>query len=149
MDMRKCTRCNSNKLLECFDKNKKGEYLKSCNKCRIKDNLPTPCPKCGKEMAKRNIETHQEIFECLASVFDKTMDYYTWLQKVDKDIIKEYYYKEYIGIVEKNHKVVEYNWISGITGRTHSKVIYDMQRFNELMLSPTAPDIVNRVWVMV
>ena len=80
---------------------------------------------------------------------NKTMDYYTWLQKVDKDIIKEYYYKEYIGIVEKNHKVVEYNWINGITGRTHSKVIYDMQRFNELMLSPDAPDIVNRVWVMV
>ena len=32
--LRKCTGCHSTILLEYFDKNRKGEYFKTCNNCR-------------------------------------------------------------------------------------------------------------------
>ena len=35
-DLQKCSGCRSTKLLKYFDKNKKGNYYKTCNKCRLR-----------------------------------------------------------------------------------------------------------------
>ena len=34
-DLKQCTRCHSTILLKYFDTNRKGEYDKTCNNCRI------------------------------------------------------------------------------------------------------------------
>ena len=33
--IRKCAQCKSTTLIEYFDKNRKGEYFKTCNNCRM------------------------------------------------------------------------------------------------------------------
>ena len=83
-ELKQCTRCHSTILLQYFEKNRKGEYFKTCNSCRTyrnkyyeanaqhinewdrqwREQNRIPCSKCGACIPKKQINDHMGGYPC-------------------------------------------------------------------------------------
>ena len=105
VELKQCTRCHSTCTLDYFEKNRKGEYFNTCNKCRTKnteyqkqqraklDPTISKCPACSYEILNRNMENHQRKFPCHLTrsllKHNKRLRRYEWLYDNDGTVLPE------------------------------------------------------------
>jgi len=64
-ELSKCSRCRCTVLLETyFSKNRKGEWLKTCNECRAKRSVRKKTPEI-QEYEKAKYEKNEELRKCI------------------------------------------------------------------------------------
>ncbi len=91
-ELKRCSRCHSNILIQFFELNKQGEYFKTCNNCRNlgkeemkarRENLDKTvviCPKCNWKIMRYNFENHQKNYSCETANMTNIPDYMTWAE---------------------------------------------------------------------